>query len=101
LIFTLLVMVFGSSAHSQAVTRFISNQQWEASVQITFNLEVRDREPTMQIISLEGVTGGEIAVRLLSRRPWIESRVPQMEITLRAAEISLIFDLSNPSRLLT
>ena len=49
-----------------------------------------------QIISVEGVTGGETAVRLLYRRPWIETRVPQMEITLRAAEISLISDLSNP-----
>ncbi len=49
-----------------------------------------------QIISLEGVTEGETAVRLLYRRPWIESQAPQMEITLQAAEISLISDLSNP-----
>ncbi len=55
---------------------------------------------TRQIISLEGVTGGETAVRLLYRRPWIESQASQMEITLRAAEISLISDLSNPDPLL-
>jgi C1A family cysteine protease len=212
-------MVSGSPAHSQTAARFISNQQWEAEVQITFNPEVRDREPKIdrlladqlleklkaqrvtydlrkqfglegrltyglqfrgiegwgqfrkalftvtnpttpftdgptlleligtvksgeplglildsnlasgyaweiqtldalklksgeaaqfqsagnrlggsarQIISLEGVTGGETAVRLLYRRPWIEARAPQMEIILRAAEISLISDLSNP-----
>jgi len=212
-------MVSGSPAHSRTAARFISNQQWEAEVQITFHPEVRDREPKIdrlladqlleklkaqrvtydlrkqvgregrltyglqlqgtegwgqfrkalfaatdptrpftdgpalleligsvkpgeplalilesnlasgyaweiqtletlklkpgeavqfqssgsglgvssrQIISLEGVTGGETAVRLLYRRPWIESLVPQMEITLRAAEISLISDLSNP-----
>jgi predicted secreted protein len=212
-------MVSGSPAHSQTAVRFVSNQHWEAEVQIIFNPEVRDREPkidrlladqlleklkaqrvtfdlrkqvgregrltyglrfqgtegwgqfrkalfsatdptipftdgpvlleltgslksgeplalileanlasgyawgihtlealklkpgdtvpfqssgrglgvsTRQIITLEGVTGGETAVRLLYRRPWIETQVPQMEITLRAAEISLISDLSNP-----
>jgi C1A family cysteine protease/predicted secreted protein len=51
---------------------------------------------TRQIISLEGVTGGETAVRILYRRPWIESQIPRMEISLRATEISLISDLSNP-----
>jgi C1A family cysteine protease len=212
-------MVAGSPAHSLTAARFISNQQWEAEVRITFNPGVRDREPkidrliadnllekfeaqrvtyalrkqigregrltyglqfqgtegwgqfrkalfaatdptlpftdgpallelvgsvkageplalilesnlasgfaweiqtldalklkpgeavqfqssgsrlggsTRQIISLEGVAEGETAVRLLYRRPWIESQAPQMEITLRAAEISLISDLSNP-----
>ena len=219
LIFTFFWMVSGSPAHSQTAVRFVSNQHWEAEVQIIFNPEVRDREPkidrlladqlleklkaqrvtydlrkqvgregrltyglrfqgtegwgqfrkalfaatdptlpftdgpvlleltgslksgeplalilesnlasgyaweihtlealklkpgeavqfqssgsglgvsTRQIITLEGVTGGETAVRLLYRRPWIESQAPQMEITLRAAEISLISDLSNP-----
>jgi len=219
LILTFLGMVYGSPVYSQTGARFISNQQWEAAVQITFNPEVRDQEPkidrlladqllgklkaqrvtydlrkqvgregrltyglqlqgtegwgqfrkalfaatdptrpftdgpalleligsvqsgeplalilesnlasgyaweiqtldalklkpgeavqfqssgnglgvsTRQIISLEGVMGGETAIRLLYRRPWIESQAPQMEITLRAAEISLISDLSNP-----
>ena len=219
LILTFFGMVSGSPAHSQTAARFISNQQWEAEVQITFNPEVRDREPKIdrllaeqlleklkaqrvtydlrkqfglegrltyglqfrgiegwgqfrkalftvtnpttpfsdgpalleligtvkageplalilesnlasgysweiqtvdalklkpgeavrfqpagrglgvsarQIISLEGLAEGETAIRLLYRRPWIESRVPKMEITLRAAEISLISNLSNP-----
>jgi predicted secreted protein len=219
LIFTLLLMASGSPAHSQTVARFLSNQQWEAEVQIRFTMAVRDREPridrlladqlleklrgqrvtydlrkqvdregrliyglqlqgsegwgqfrkalfaatdptlpfiegpallelrgrvtsgqpltlilesnlasgyawevqtlealqlkpgeavqfqsagkglgvsTRQIISLEGVPGGETAVRLLYRRPWIDSQSPPMEILLQAAEISLISDLSNP-----
>ena len=45
LIFTFFWMVFGSSAHSQTAARFISNQQWEAEVEITFSPTVRDREP--------------------------------------------------------
>jgi predicted secreted protein len=49
-----------------------------------------------QIIPLEGLTEGETAIRLLYRRPWIASRVPKMQITLRAPEIYLISDLSNP-----
>ena len=51
---------------------------------------------TRQLIPLEAVAGGETAIRLLYRRPWVESRVPRIEISLRAAEISLISDLSNP-----
>ena len=224
LIFTLGGMIFDSPAYSQTAARFISNQQWEAEIQITFNPEARDRESkidrlladqllgklkvqrvaydfrkqlgregrltyalqlrgtegfgqfrkalfsatdptgpfvegpvllelsgsvrsgepltlilesnlasgyvwevqtlealqlkpveavrfessgrglggaTKQIITLEGVTGGETAVRLLYRRPWIETQAPRMEITLRAAEISLISDLSNPDPPLT
>ena len=49
-----------------------------------------------QIIPLEALTEGETAIRLLYRRPWIASRVPKMQITLRAAAISLITDLGNP-----
>jgi len=219
LIFTLFLMVSGSPAQDQTPARFISNHQWEAEVQITFNPKVRDREPKIdriladqllenlkaqrvtydllkqvglggrltyglqlrgiegwgqfrkalftvtnpttpftdgpalleligtvkpgeplalilesnlasgyswemqtldalklepgeamqfqssgsglgvssrQIVFLKGLAEGETAIRLLYRRPWIESQVPQMEITLRAAEISLISDLSNP-----
>ena len=220
LIFTFFWMVSGSPAHSQTAARFISNQQWEAEVQFTFNPKVRDREPKIdrlladqllkklkvqrvtydlrKQVGLDGgltyglkfqgiegwgqfrralftvtdpttpftdgpalleligsvkpgeplaldpgiqsgqrlclgnsnpgraeiETGGSHAisthgeraggfyqanyfsgkgwqgekpsVRLLYRRPWIKSQAPQMEITLRAAEISLISDLSNP-----
>ena len=52
-----------------------------------------------QVISLEALSEGETAVRLLYRRPWVESRVPKMEIKIRATEISLIADLSNPDPL--
>jgi C1A family cysteine protease/predicted secreted protein len=52
---------------------------------------------TKQIIPLEGLAEGDTAIRLLYRRPWIESRAPKMQMTLRAAEISLISDLSNPT----
>ena len=57
LIFTLFLMVFGSPAHSQTAARFISNQQWEAEVQITFNPEVRDREPKIDRLLADQLLG--------------------------------------------
>ena len=50
---------------------------------------------TRQIISLEGVTGEKPPFGFFIA-PLDRIQTPQMEITLRAAEISLISDLSNP-----
>jgi len=88
LIFTLGGMIFDSPAHSQTAARFISNQQWEAEIQITLNPEARDRESMIDRLLADQLLGKLKVQRVaydFRKQPGREGR-PTYALQLRGTE---------------